>query len=57
MTARKGSLPIRSVPAQNVSGHYKLAVGDYVELRAFQDSGANRTINANSSVWMSWLSD
>ena len=40
----------------NVSCDYQLAVGDYVQLAAYQDSGGTRTLNP-SEFWFRWVAN
>lgn len=35
---------------------WRLAVGDYVELMAFSNSGGTRTISAGAEFWFGWIS-
>lgn len=42
-------------PIQTVSTQYRLAAGEYVELHAFQNSGAGRRVSAATLAWH-WVS-
>lgn len=52
-----GQFSASAVTSHNGGGHYRLAVGETVNLNAFQDTGGNLSIYAvanNPHTWMAW---